>query len=327
MVRGSGLFWLDWRAPDYESMAMIRGINSMNMLKSAARWIVPLGMYELASRLKRESVESTRLSVEEKQILSRNAELKNKHAGARCFILATGPSIKQQDLKPLKNEICISVSNFFVHLDYATIKPKYHCVAPYHQPITEAAWQDWLRNIAAGTGDATMCFGMSDKDRNSCNGIFCQRQVHYLKFATSMEMLFDKGNGVDLTVPAVPPQSVTIMAIQVALYLGCNPIYLLGFDHDYSLHIGQSRHFYQESEHALCRSGLSEWQGVDMRQHFAASLLLWTQYSHVRSYATRCGLGIFNATRGGLLDVFPRIRFESLFTGEVATEERDEVVP
>jgi hypothetical protein len=56
------------------------------------------------------------------------------------------------------------------------------------------------------------------------------------------------------------PQSVTIMALEVALYMGFKNIYLLGCDHDWILHLDTSRHFYEENQHvfvrAVCPSGI-----------------------------------------------------------------------
>ena len=40
--------------------------------------------------------------------------------------MANGPSIKNQDLKPLKNEITFFLNRAFLHQDYEFIKPKYH---------------------------------------------------------------------------------------------------------------------------------------------------------------------------------------------------------
>src|SRR6185437_6208885 len=59
-------------------------------------------------------------------VLAANQSIYNRHAGQRCFILATGPSIKTQPLHLLAGETCISVSNFFVHPDYGLIRPRYH---------------------------------------------------------------------------------------------------------------------------------------------------------------------------------------------------------
>jgi len=51
----------------------------------------------------------------------------------------------------------------------------------------------------------------------------------------------------------------------------------------------------------------------DLETEFASYVTLWRQYKALRAIATARGVRIFNATRGGLLDVFPRVELEALF--------------
>jgi N-acetylneuraminate synthase len=250
------------------------------------------------------------------QIVQANAALRGRHEGERCFILATGPSIKHQPLGHLVGEHCIALSNFFVHSDYRRIKPKYHCIAPYHPPITEEGWQTWLKEAAAATGDATMLFGLKDHERNLRAGWFEGRSTHFLNFGGTEEQL--EAHGVDLTRVLPPPQSATVMALYAALYLGFKEIYLLGCDHDWILHLNASRHFYEETQHALNRDGYNEWSAPGLDTYFKDYLRLWKQYQALRKVAEQRGVRVINATAGGLLDVFPRARFETLFASRAA---------
>ena len=56
-----------------------------------------------------------------KEIVKNNVELKDKHKCRRCFLLGSGPSIKDENLKPLKNEIVFALNNFYVHDDLSEI--------------------------------------------------------------------------------------------------------------------------------------------------------------------------------------------------------------
>ena len=124
--------------------------------------------------------------------------------------------------------------------------------------------------------------------------------------------------GVDLTRALPSPQSVTIMALYAAIYMGFSEVYLLGCDHDWILHLNQSRHFYAESQHALNRDGYNEWSAPGLDTYFKDYLRLWKQYQALRKVAEQRGVRIINATAGGLLDVFPRTRFETLFASRAA---------
>lgn len=247
----------------------------------------------------------------DQSILENNRIFYNKHQEERCFILATGPSIKKQNLKLLAGEICIAVSNFFVHPDYNAIKPRYYCVAPCHSPITEEAWQVWMKEMAQGTLDATMFFGLSDQRRVEANGYFANRLLHYLAFGTSEEVLdsmIDSGGDISSTV--IAPQSVSVMALTIAIYMGFRTIYLLGCDHDWLCHMHESKHFYEEKEHAMVRQGYNEWTSTSVEFECQCMLSLWQQYKILKYLAENKGTDIFNATGGGLLDVFPRANFE-----------------
>ena len=71
------------------------------------KWIIPPGYINILKLFKAKKSDI---------IIAENSNLKNSYNNInRCFILATGPSIKNQDLTCLKDEFCISVSNFFVH--------------------------------------------------------------------------------------------------------------------------------------------------------------------------------------------------------------------
>lgn len=248
-----------------------------------------------------------------KALLQKNGSLHNRHVGQRCFILATGPSIKRQNLTPLKNEICIAVSNFFVHPDYHLIKPRYYCLAPFHSPITEEGWQEWMDDVNKAIGDSTLFYSVGDITRNQMNDRFQNRVVHYLDFRGTWDHI--QKDGVDLRSSIPAPQSVPTVALLIALYMGFQEIYLLGCDHDWILHMYESRHFYDENQHALNRSGYNEWDGSDLGLQCQGYIELWNQYRHINQIAQERSTKIVNCTDGGLLDIFPRQKLEDLFIG------------
>ena len=82
--------------------------------------------------------------------------------------------------------------------------------------------------------------------------------------------------------------------------MGCTEIYLLGVDCNYT----------RTNHHAFGFSPKEETlnsidtQGEAMAQNMTAA------YRVAREYAESHGITIFNATRGGKLEVFPRISLE-----------------
>src|SRR5690349_18838408 len=60
-------------------------------------------------------LQGNRLRREFGSLLKRNEVFRNLHKGRRCFIIGNGPSIKDQDLSPLANEITLVTNSFHVH--------------------------------------------------------------------------------------------------------------------------------------------------------------------------------------------------------------------
>ncbi len=283
------------------------------MMNSLLRWLVPPGFQDLLRGWKGD-LEALRAS---SAVLAENERFRDCHKDRRrCFILATGPSIRTQDLRVLKGETCIAVSNFCVHPQYDLIRPEYYCIPKLSFPPTtvESAVQ-WFTDITAKMGEAKMFLAIGDRELVRANGLFPGKAVHYLGFGKSWDRVGVQG--IDLTRPLPKVQSVPVMALQVAIFMGFKEIYLLGCDHDHLLNYGNSRHFYEEKDHAIVRGAdKSHTEWGDFEDEVRRYSVLWSQYRALRAWADPRGIRIYNATPGGLLVTFDRVRFESLFEGD-----------
>lgn len=80
--------------------------------------------------------------------------------------------------------------------------------------------------------------------------------------------------------------------------MGFKEIYLLGVDFTGAdEHGGKYNHFYSEKE-------LTSVSYTDQVKN---------SYEKAKKYADEHGIKIYNATRGGKLEIFPRVDFDSLF--------------
>ena len=252
-----------------------------------------------------------RFYLKNKRNLDKNIELKNKYAGKRCFILGCGPSINTQDLTPLKDELCISVSNFFVHKDFKTISPEFHLFAESHTPITDKQLFDLFTGAEEKLSpDQNVFVGIRDNIFVRDNKLFSKNKIYNYTIPCSVN--YKTITKIDFTKQLPPIMTVAHIALYLGIYLGCKEIYLLGCDHDTILHLGESRHFYKENESALTRGGYNEWHHTDWGAHFRAYSLLWAIYKRVKAYAEKENIKIVNSTPKSLLDIFPRRSLEEV---------------
>lgn len=270
-------------------------------------WLLPPGVTGILQTLAR----LARGPANRRQLRA-NRILHGRHSGQRGFILCSGPSIKTQDLKPLRGQHCIGVANFFVHPDYATINPRYHCIAPLHPPFTDAAGIRWFREMEGPLTGRELFLGRGERPLVESNGLLEKTTIHYLALDTAWPEAAPRDLPLDDLLPS--PQSISIMALLVALDLGFSEICLVGTDHT-SVDFQSGQYNYSHFYTGQRGNALGELDAPrDLEPEFASYLALWRQYKIIRSIADRRGIRILNATRGGMLDLFPRIELESLFT-------------
>jgi len=243
-----------------------------------------------------------------------NADLRNILQGKRCFILCNGPSVKHQNIRPLKDEVVISVSSGYMHPDYAEIAPAYHCVPQItYGLMTRSDVVAWFREMHQHLGDAILFLNHTEEALVREEKLFPGRDVRYVYLTGPFSHYSVHAlPNVAAEMPGV--QSVAIMAILISMYMGLNEIYLLGTDHD-QFRSGEYKYFYEPD--LLRGKDLTADENGKLRGGWHDELIslaaLWSQYRSIRQIAASNNIGIFNATHGGELDEFPRVKLDSLF--------------
>ncbi len=279
------------------------------MAQQVAYWTLPGGVYEALSHAY--SSRTQRLTAEERRILESNRSYRGRHVGQRCFILATGPSVREQDLTPLASEICVGASDFYRHEEYERINPAYHVLAPLHEPFTD---DDGIRRATelverASPGQIVFC-GLADRGFIERANVFAAHEaVHYLKFMGMKE----KAAALDLARPLPLLSSATVMGLWVAVWMGFSKIYLLGCDHNVIWQwdgspVNVVQHFYEGAPSI-------GYAPFDIDRSLAAHLSVRAQYRWTKQIADLAGIEIFNASPGSYIDIFPRVEYESIISG------------
>jgi hypothetical protein len=245
----------------------------------------------------------------QKEILEKNLKFKDIHKGERVFILCTGPSIAQMDLKKLANERVIATSRFYLHKDCELIAPEYYCIPRFEPEVKNTVDVEMLKAIGENFPKSELFFHYEQKELIDKLGVYNNHFVNYVNYTYLPN--YENGD-IDLTKLILGPQSVSIMALQIAIYMGFDEIYLIGTEHD-TLSTKEYKHFYDEKDDSISKV----LKTADDFTFGYSNLLwclnnLWEQYKVIKKMAERKNIKIYNATIGGCLDIFERVDYDSI---------------
>lgn len=272
--------------------------------------LLPQGVHEIRRRLAARAAVNPDIAA----AIAANAGLRGRHAGARCFILGNGPSVKKLDLSRLAGETVISVSNGYLHKDYSVFAPRYHCVPQ----VTYGRVKDddvvaWFQEMHEGLGGAELFLSSNEFELVKRRSLFPGRKVRYLYFRESFDELAGT-DVIDISRPVPGVESVPVMALMIALFMGFKEIVLLGVDHDQFV---TARYTYAFDLKVLAGkdSTLTADGSPATSRHdeFHSLARLWRQYRKLALIAASSGATIYNSTPGGELDEYERVPFERWF--------------
>lgn len=247
-----------------------------------------------------------------KDILSKNEVYKDKHSEKRAFVVANGPSIQKQDLSFLKEEITFTMSGIWKHplVDKGWC-PTYYCLADplfFQKKEGFDSVLEFFKDLRKKLKNSHFFMPYFAKKSIEEYKLLDTNRVNYILFKSSLAQTKDMKIDIIDGIPGV--QSVAQMGIELALYMGCNPIYLIGFDHDWLAQRGTDRHFYKGKtlkNHPDAHGDLNKFKYAN---DLSSCLTLWQGYEKLFSLAEKNKIEIINLTAGGFLDVFPRGNYE-----------------
>ena len=283
------------------------------MKRFIRNWVVPSGYLDLLKKTKRKEVKASSYP--------ENRQFKNIHKGKRCFVLATGPSINTQDLTVLENEFCIAVGHFHLHKDISVIRPEYHILAPMHSPFDSSHSIKYFQDFITYYKGINVTYFLGVDNSPLSFSVFLNQypqykldNVHYIDYSNHILLNEKNCNDADLWDITKEPfgmRSVVYGAVQLAHYMGFSEVYLLGCDHDYLLDYEkkESKHFYEYGKGIGDRKSFERY---DTEYWFYEYYIRWRDFRLMRDYCAKHGTKIYNATNGGMLDVFERVNFKDI---------------
>lgn len=270
------------------------------------------------------------LSFKYKKILAKNRSIKNAYENKRCFIIAGGPSVAQQDLGRLKNERTIVFNEFNRLAQAKEIIPTYYVLTDayyYRESSDHYLTQQFINKQNVIDPKTEIIVHLSGKDFIESNNLFKQHRVSYILLHGIMSSHFGFNIDLDRVVPW--PKNSVIICIILAIYAGFKEIYLLGCEHSFlaqPIGLGKSltyQHAYKSDlddfSHITDRKTARRYfverdLDIDYETNIARVLQLFKNYRLLKEKLAKekPDVKIFNATPNSFLDVFPLIKFEDI---------------
>lgn len=232
---------------------------------------------------------------------------KNIHLGKRCFILGNGPSLNQVDFSLLEDEITFGFNGLFYMTDINGFSPSYYMVED------KAVIKDNLIRINDyNVGVSFFPTHYKDVLKKKDNRHFFKLNVGFYRNESPFfeQPRFSK----DFSERAYAGQSVTMIALQLAYYMGFTEVYLLGMDFDYKIP-DDAR--IDGDEIISSSNDLNHFHpdyfGKGKTWHDPKLNNVLASYRHHQLIYEHDHRKILNATKGGKLEVFERVNFDDIF--------------
>jgi hypothetical protein len=252
--------------------------------------------------LKREFLDASKA----KKVILKNQELKDIYKEKRCFIIGNGPSIKDQDLTLLKNEITFVANNFYLHKDFNKIAPKYYtAIDPTFFRENEVNLK-WFSNLQEKAKNCTFFFSWKAHSIFQKYNLFPNHKVYYLFSSGEFK---ENGNfqiAINKRIPSLI--NVTLASLFIAKYFGFKEIYLLGCDHDWLAQPSNLplSHFYEYDKDPF-------YNGTHRTTYEEILTEILELFRFYRLIKTKFGdINIYNATKNSFLDVFEKVNYEDI---------------
>lgn len=207
------------------------------------------------------------------------------------YIILNGPSIVDQDLTLLKNKSTMFVNRGFKHENFKKLQPEFHVFAD--NKILTGEWPiRWIDEIIKMVPSITFIL--------PTKWAFHEKLKPYIDKGVKIHWITSKFSMSSLGVSG--------LCFQFCIEQKFKNIFFTGFDGNgigYEL-VKSPSHFYGHNKENLKKTTLDYAQDLYMHSRFFISL------NQLAKYASNKKVSIVNLTKGGVLDMFPRMDFSNV---------------
>lgn len=227
----------------------------------------------------------------------------NKYAGQRCFLIGNGPSLRAEDLTRLHEggEISFAFNRVYNIFDQTPWRPTFYIS------------QD--EKMLAGCADVVNGQELLTKfipiQLNWWHDIRIDGSTYYNIIDQQVDDPLKFGFSDDIAHEIFNSSTVMYTAAQIAAYMGFAKIYLIGVDHHF--HISQNNKGEILVDNTVKDYFSDKYNEDKVNLYIPNTEKSTLTYVAMKYHCEKRGIQVLNATRGGKLEVFPRIPFDSLF--------------
>jgi hypothetical protein len=229
--------------------------------------------------------------------------IKNQHKNKRIFIIGNGPSLNRTPIHLLENEHVLCTNRFMLMFERLNFVPQYYsCI---DDRVLSTITEDIIK--------------LSPRFKYLFLPSIHPSGKNYYKYFKNIQNVYwlvlnQFGYNIDLPYAGIN-KSVTNCSLQIAAFLGFSEIYLVGVDMDY------------EDHKSVKKENSRDWTSNkdDDPNHFDPRYFgKGTKYHHPRldetfkkweeakSFFEKKGIKIYNATVGGKLEIFERVKLNDI---------------
>lgn len=222
-------------------------------------------------------------------------KLKNSHEGERCFIVATGPSLTFEDLHAIKKEFTFGMNSCVLALDKTDWVPSFYGIQDEYvylkikDVLNKEAMMRLKDKILVADTMVKLCpetAKFHQFPHTFMNHKYDHKKTGVIRFSEDCDNIVYDG------------YSILFSLMQLAVYMGFKEIYLLGCDCSYQ---GNKKNFIEHG-------------AIDPNFNIAGLRLIYI-HSLFRDFAEKKGVKVYNCTRGGMLEEYPRKTLEDVISG------------
>ena len=232
-------------------------------------------------------------------------QLKNKYAGKRCFVIGNGPSLTAADLDLLKNEITFASNRVYKMFDQTDWRPTYYAIID--ESVARSADMDKINTMHC------------EQKFFRAQGWYAYRKIKnacYIHSWHARKYLDTPAFSEDVEKGWYTIATVTYAMLQLAKYMGFSEIYMLGMDHKYAVERTKDGSVVENK-------GVKSYFGKAEKSESNVVGSTWESdiaYQYAEEYSRKNGFRIYNATRGGFLEVYERVNLDDVLNGATISQ-------